>query len=317
MNAKSQKTLLVLFLLLWLVAPHYLPRHMVDLLVFSAIYALGGLGVAMLLGQCGIVNLAQSLFYGIGAYATANFAIHFGLPAPAGIIAGAVLSGALALIIGWPILRLSGFFLALATLALSLIGTVLFFEWDGLTGGTLGLGGIPVLAPFDFELNTPARFYYLVWIVLAIAMWLARNLIHGRLGLAMRAMRDAPAAAQVLSVNMHALKVQMFVICAVLGSVAGSLFAHYVTFVSVQSFSIDRAIVFLLIPVIAGAHSIYGVVLGALFITFLPEWLSGFGEIHQILFGLTLVLVVTLLPNGLTGIFSRAFSRTSKEAAHD
>lgn len=314
MNA--QKIGFAVCLLVWAAAPLLLPRHTIDMLVFSAIYALGGLGVAILLGQCGIVNLAQSLFYGIGAYVTANFATQWGLPAPVGIAAGAVLSGAIALVIGWPILRLSGFFLALATLALSLIGTVLFFEWDSLTGGTLGLGGIPALTPFGFELNSPARFYYLAWLILGIFIWLARNLTRGRIGLAVRAMRDAPAAAQVLAVDMHALKVQMFVLCAVMGSIAGSLFAHYASFVSVQSFSVDRSIIFLLIPVIAGAHSIYGVILGALFITFLPEWLSQFGEIHQILFGLILVLVVTLLPNGFTGIFARLLKGMTGEAAH-
>lgn len=283
----------------WALAPALLPRQIVDMLVFTAIYAIGGLGVSLLLGQCGIVNLAQSLFYGIGAYTCANLAIGYGLPAPAGILAGAALSAGVAFAIGWPILRLSGFFLALATLAASVIGTVLFFEWDGLTGGSLGLGGIPKLSLFGFALDTPTRYYYFVWAVLALVLVLASNLARSRLGLAMRAMRDAPPAAEMLAVDMHRLKVRMFVACAVLGSLAGSLFAFYVSFISVQSFTIERSVVFLLIPVIAGAHSIPGVVLGALFITFVPEWLSRFGDIHQVLFGLTLVLVVTVLPKGL------------------
>ncbi|MGO4816350.1 ATP-binding cassette domain-containing protein, partial [Cupriavidus sp. 2MCAB6] len=93
----------------------------------------------------------------------------------------------------------------------------------------------------------------------------------------------------------------MFVICAMLGSLAGSLFAHYVSYISVQSFTVERSIAFLLIPVVAGSTSVWGIIAGALFVTLIPELLSGLGDIHQVLFGLALVLVVTLLPDGLIG----------------
>lgn len=96
------------------------------------------------------------------------------------------------------------------------------------------------------------------------------------------------------------MRVKVFVIGAMLGALAGSLFAHHVTYVSVESFTVPRSIVFLLIPVIAGARVVWGVIPGALFITFVPEWLAAFGDMHQMLFGIVLVLVVTLLPEGLT-----------------
>jgi len=130
---------------------------------------------------------------------------------------------------------------------------------------------------------------------------LADNLVRGRPGLGMRAMRDAAPAAEVLGVDMHRLKTAMFVICAMLGSLAGSLFAHYVSYISVQSFTVERSIAFLLIPVVAGSTSVWGIIAGALFVTLIPELLSGLGDIHQVLFGLALVLVVTLLPDGLIG----------------
>ncbi|MGH8785382.1 MAG: branched-chain amino acid ABC transporter permease [Cupriavidus necator] len=295
--------------LLWVVAGQLLSRHHVDLLNFAAILAVGGLGVGLLLGQCGIVNLAQASFYGIGAYASAYCTTALGWPALAGAAAGLVTSAALAAAIGVPVLRLGGFFLALATLAVGSIANVLFFEWDWLTGGTLGIGGIPKLSLFGFVLDTPERYYYFVWPLLAVLLWLIDNLVKGRPGLAMRAMRDAAPAAQVLGVDMHRLKTSMFVLSAMLGSLAGTLFAHYVSFVSVQSFTVERSIVFLLVPVVAGARSTYGVILGALFVSLVPELLSGLGDFHQVLFGAVLVLVVTLMPGGMMGGIAGALQR--------
>ncbi|MGO4666937.1 branched-chain amino acid ABC transporter permease [Bosea sp. 2RAB26] len=301
MDNLRRPLLLLLLALAWALAPLLLSRHLIDLFVFAGLFTIGGLGVGLLLGQCGIVNLAQALFYGIGAYSSAYLTVQLGLPTLAGFLAGMVASALIALAVGWPVLRLTGFFLALATLALSLIGNVLFFEWDWLTGGTLGIGGIPKLSIFGFAFDTPERVYYLVWPIAILVLLLADNLVRGRPGLAMRAMRDAAPAAEVLGVDMHRLKTAMFVICAMLGSLAGSLFAHYVSYISVQSFTVERSIAFLLIPVVAGSTSVWGIIAGALFVTLIPELLSGLGDIHQVLFGLALVLVVTLLPDGLIG----------------
>lgn len=291
----------IVLVVLWAALPSVASRHVVDLLVFAGLYTIGGLGVSYLLGQCGIVNLAQSVFYGIGAYCVAYFSARHGIPSALAFVVGGVLSAAIALMVGWPVLRLSGHFLALATLALGVIGQVLFLEWDWLTGGTLGIGGLPKLRAFGWEFNTPQRFYYLVWPIAVLVMWLKFNLTHSRNGLAMRAMRDAPDAAAVAGVDIHSLKVQMFMLSAVLGSLAGGLFAHYVGFISVDSFGIDRSISFLLLAVLGGVHTIWGPALGALFITLVPELLSRFGEIHAVLFAVTLVIAVVFLPQGLGG----------------
>ena len=121
---------LALALVAWAILPLLLPRNLVDLLVFAGIYTVAGLGVGLLLGHCGIVNLAQAVFYGIGAYSTAYLTVEAGLPSVTGFVVGALLSMAVALTLGWPILRLTGYFLALATMALGIIGNALFYEWD-------------------------------------------------------------------------------------------------------------------------------------------------------------------------------------------
>lgn len=300
-------------LVVWAVIPGFASRSMVDMLVFAGLYTIAGLGVSFLLGQCGIVSLAQSVFFGIGAYACAYCTTQLGWMAPSGFVCGIGVSALIALAVGWPILRLSGYFLALATLALAIIGHVIFLEWDWLTGGTLGIGGIPSLNFFGFSLNTPQRFYYLVWPAAVFVLWLHHNLLGSRNGFAIRAMRDAPAAAQVLGIDTHVLKVKMFVLSAVLGALAGSLFAHYVTFVSVDSFGVDRAINFLLLAVLGGAQTLFGTVLGALFIATMPNLLSRFGDIHGVLFAACLILAVIFLPEGFGGALRRAFARPEQK----
>lgn len=293
--------LIAALLIVWATIPMVASRSTVDLLVFTALYSIAGLGVAFLLGQCGIVSLAQNVFYGVGAYATAYCTTVLGWPAPAGLLLGVAVSAAIAMVVGYPILRLSGYFLALATLALAIIGHVLFLEWDWLTGGTLGIGGIPRLAIFGFVLNTPQRFYYFVWPLVVLVVWLLWGLLRSRSGLAMLAMRDAAPAASVLGIDVQRLKLKVFMLSAVLGSFAGSLFAHYVSFVSVDSFGIDRAINFLLVAVIGGAQTVFGPVLGALFVAAAPNVLSRFGDIHALLFALFLILAVMFLPGGFGG----------------
>lgn len=297
--------IVALLLTVWATVPAFASRTVVDMLVFAGLYTIAGLGVTFLLGQCGIVSLAQSVFYGIGAYSTAYCTTHFGWPAPAGFVIGVAVSGVLALAVGWPVLRLSGYFLALATLALAIIGHVIFTEWDWLTGGTLGIGGVPPLDLFGVALNSPQRFYYLVWPVALVLLVAHRNLLHSRTGFAMRAMRDAPAAALVLGIDTHLLKVKVFMLSAMLGALAGSLFAHYVSFVSVDSFGIDRSINFLLLAVLGGAGTNSGTVLGALFITIMPQVLSRFGDIHAVLFAACLIAAVIFLPEGFGGALQR------------
>lgn len=296
-------------LAIWAAIPFLIGRGGVDILVFAGLYTIAGIGVAFLLGQCGIVSLAQSVFYGIGAYSIAYGTTVLGWPIPLCIVVGLVISGAVALVVGVPVLRLSGYFLALATLALAIIGHVLFQQWDWLTGGTLGIGGVPHIALFGLSLNTPFRFYYLIWPCALIVLWLHANLLRSRTGIALRAMRDAPTAAKVTGIAIGSLKLRIFILSALVGSLAGSLFALYVSFVSVDSFGVDRAIGFLLIAVLGGARSIAGTVVGALFVTAAPNLLGRLGEVHEVVFAVLLIIAVIYLPSGFGGAIASVWTR--------
>lgn len=298
-----------LMVIVWLAAPELLSRHATEMLVFTGIYAIAGLGVGLLAGQCGIINLAQATFYGIGAYASAFCTLKLGLAAPMGFIVGIAVTAVIAGVLGWPILKLTGYFLALSTLAIGVIANALFFEWSGLTGGELGIGGIPKLAAGNFKFDSPQRMYYLVWLVALACFLVAHKLINSSTGLSLRAMRDAPEAARSLGVDVLKLKLSTFVLCAAFGSIAGSLFAHNSSFASVHSFTVEKSIIFLLIPVLGGVTSIGGIVLGALFVTFVPELLSNVGDFHQVLFGLALIAVVVSAPAGFAGMLDSLKTR--------
>jgi len=290
-----------------LLIPLFVERGMIDLLIFAAIYAIGGLGVGVALGQGGIINLAQAVFYAVGAFSVAVFSTRWGVSSLAAMPIGMAIAAMLGFLIGWPILRLQGYFLALATLALGILTSALLLEWDDLTGGTLGIGGIAPLGIAGFELNHPIPFYYFAWGAAIACVMLVSNLVDARPGLAMRAMRSSPDAARALGIGIQSLRVRLFVLSALLGSLAGALFATYVGFISVQSFTVERSISFLLVPVLGGARKPWGVILGALFVVFVPEVLSPLGDIHQVLFALALVLVVIAAPGGLSGLLSQAY----------
>src|SRR5262249_54737682 len=141
----------VVLIAAWAVLPSLAGGGTVDLFVFAALYAIAGLGVSFLLGQSGIVSPAPNVFFRIGASNTTYGAHALGWPAPASMITGMAISGSIAAAVGAPVLRLSGYFLALATLALAVIGHVLFLEWEWLTGGTLGIGGVPPISLFGYS----------------------------------------------------------------------------------------------------------------------------------------------------------------------
>ena len=303
------KPILAAFVLFALIVPQLMARDLLDILVFTCIYAIAGLGVGLLLKTCGIINAGQALFYGLGAYTTAYLSTEYGTHWLVGVGAGVLLSSAIALVLGWPILRLHGYFLTLATLALGIIGQSLFFEWSDITGGELGRGGIPKITIAGYALDTPLSFYYFVFVFLGVLLWLAHNLVGSRTGLMLQGMRNDPDAAASLGVDNRWLKARMFLLSAILGSIAGSLFAHYTSFVSVHSFDITKSFTFLLIPVLGGARHLTGLVVGALFITLAPHFLSAFGHAHHILFGLALVVVVTLMPDGIVGGVRQALAR--------
>jgi branched-chain amino acid transport system permease protein len=211
----------------------------------------------------------------------------------------AVAVGILAFAIGFPILKLKGHYLAMATLGFGIIVYIVFNEYVDMTGGPSGLPGIPNLTLGPLTFDSDLKNYFLVWGVTLTVMLLCINLAHSRIGRALRAIHDSEVAARVLGVNARLLKVQVFACSAVISSLAGSLYAHTVTFISPTSFGFHFSVELVTMVIIGGLGSIYGSFLGAALLTLLPEFLRTFQDYDIVIYGLLLVLMTMFMPGGL------------------
>lgn len=288
------------FAVLVLLAPLYFKGgYLMNVLVFVGIHTMLAIGLNLLLGYAGQISLGHAGFFGMGAYLsgilTATYAWNPWLAMPL----AALLVGALAFMIGFPILKLKGHYLAMATLGMGIIIYIVFNETIDLTGGPSGLSGIPSLSIGTFTFDSDVKNYYLIWSITLGTILLTLNLANSRVGRALRAVHDSEVAARVVGVNARLLKVQIFALSAVISSVAGSLYAHTMTFVAPASFGFNFSVELLTMVVIGGLGSIYGSFLGAALLTLLPEFLRAAHDYDIIIYGGLLMLMVMFMPGGL------------------
>jgi len=275
------------------------------------IYAIALLGLNLLTGFNGQISLGHGAFFAIGGYGTAILMVKLGLPYWAAIpIASAICFGA-GFLFGFPALRLGGLYLALATFALAVATPqILSYKgFDAFTGGSQGLQLVKPHAPFGLPLNVD-QWIYLVCLACAAALCVvAMNLVHGRVGRALIAIRDHPIAAETMGVNAALYKTTCFGISALYAGVAGGLSAIAVGFVSPDSFGLYLSLSFLVGIVVGGLASIGGTIFGALFIEFVPNYADQlsvyFGESAKALpgaiYGVLLILIMALMPSGVAG----------------
>lgn len=286
--------------LILVAAPLYFQGgYILNVLVFVGINTMLAVGLNLLLGFAGQISLGQAAFYGLGAYLSAILTTTHGLNPWLAMLLAALAVGALAFVIGFPILKLKGHYLAMATLGFGIIVYIVINEYVDLTGGPSGFSGISNLSLGTFSFDSDLKNYYLIWGATLGIMLLALNLGSSRIGRALRAIHDSEVAAQVLGINARLLKVQIFACSAMISSLAGSLYAHYITFVSPSTFGFGFSVELLTIVVIGGLGSIYGSFLGAALITLLPELLRTFQDYDIIVYGALLMIMTIFLPGGL------------------
>ncbi len=304
MTEKRELLLFLLFALAVLSAPLFLEgSYFLNVLVFVGINTMLAVALNLLLGYAGQISLGHAAFFGLGAYisgvCTAEYA--FG-PWPVMVLA-AVAVGVLALIIGFPILKLKGHYLAMATLGFGIIVYILLNETVEVTGGPSGLSGIPNLSLGEFVFDSDMKNYYLIWAFTLFTMLVSVNLFHSRIGRALRAIHDSEVAARVMGVNARVLKVQIFAASAVISAVAGSLYAHTMTFIAPASFGFNLSVELVTMVIIGGLGSIYGSFLGAAILTLLPEFLRAVHDFDIVVYGLMLILMTMFMPGGLVSGF--------------
>ncbi len=322
--------LIALFTVFIFVLPFFVSNnYYLSVLVVIGIHTTVVVGLCLLMGYAGQISLGHAAFYGLGAYTSGILTSTYNISPWLAILAGAMGTGIVAYIMGIPIFRLKEHYLALATLGLGLIIHVVFMEEVELTGGPSGLSkGIPYLAIGNIVFNTDFKYYFLVWTVALLAIILANNVVHSRIGRALRSIHGSEIAAQSLGVDTGKFKLQVFALSAVYASIAGSLYAHYITFISPSPFGLMTSIQFVVMAVVGGLSNIWGPILGVTGVTVLTEGLKSIvpqlipqagGEYEIVVFGLILVIIMIFLPEGLTSGVVRLYEewRYRKERADE
>ncbi|MBF0377387.1 MAG: branched-chain amino acid ABC transporter permease [Desulfamplus sp.] len=269
-------------------------------MTFIGINTLLALGLNMLMGYAGQVSLGHAAFYGIGAYSTAILSTTFGLSPWIALVCAVGGAIFVAFIVGLPTLKLSGYYLGMGTLGFGMIVNITFREWSSVTGGSSGFVGIPMLELGSIVFEAGRSYFFLVWAVVFVAIVLCRRILNSRMGRALRSIHDGENASMAVGVNTHFLKLQIFMFSAALGSIAGFLYAHFVMFISPDSFGFMVSVKMVTMVVIGGMASVWGAILGSSLLTLLPEVLHSFEEYEMIIFGLILMVVMIFMPQGLT-----------------
>lgn len=284
-------------------------NYQISVLNFIGLNTIITVGLALLMGYAGQVSLGQAVFYGLGGYGAGILAQRLGVPPFAAIFGAAVITGLIALVIGIPLLRLRGHYLAVATLGLNVIFLLIATNETDLTGGPNGLVMPSDLTLGNFTFDTDLKFYALIWLVTLAILALSLNIVNSRIGRALRAIHSSEIAAETLGVNTAHLKLQVLVLSAIYASVAGSLYAYWIGIVSPSDFSISFSIELVVMVAIGGLASVWGAIFGAAVVTLLteflrnllPQLLSGASGEHQIVaFGVILIVIMVLMPEGVT-----------------
>jgi branched-chain amino acid transport system permease protein len=287
--------LAVLIALLPLILPSTFYVRVVTLVFINA---LAVLGLNLLMGFAGQVSLGHAGFFGIGAYAVAVGPTHLGIPAWLSLICGTILAGLLAFIVGRPILRLRGYYLAVATLGLGALIAMVVSNEAAITGGPNGMA-VPRLVLFGWRAAGPQTWYWISGLTLLIGVWIAINLIESPTGRAFRAIHDSETAARVLGVNVARYKLIAFILSAIYASVAGSYFVLFDGFVTPDTASFLRSIEFVVMAVLGGLGSIFGSVVGAAILVLLPQVLTVFHDYEHIVLGAIVIVFLIFLPVGI------------------
>ncbi len=297
-------TLLALVVLIAL-APVFFPSgfyYRVGALIF--VNALAVTGIVILTGWAGQISLGHAGFAGIGAYACALAPVHWGIHPALAILLGAAISAVLAWLVGRPILRLKGYYLAVASLGMGILISMVLNNERWLTRGPDGidvpdLGLRDVLKDAGLSLTNGQFWYFLCGIVLVIGAWLALNLHDSATGRALRALHGSEVASRTVGMDVARLKLQAFVISAVYASVSGSLLALQNKFITPDVAGFMHSVEMVTMAVLGGVGSVAGAIFGAAVLTLLPQVLTVFAEYEQLVLGLVMVLVMIFLREGV------------------
>lgn len=286
-------------------------QYLANIVVLICIYCILTTSLDLLIGHTGLLSVSHAGFFGVGAYSSALVAVDCGGSFLVGFLVGILLALILSLIVSVPTLRLKDDYFVIATFSLQIILFGIFNNWLSLTHGPGGISAIPVPTIFGIVVQSYSGFVLLAIILAVFAFLVVYRLSSSPLGRVLHAIREDEILAQSLGKNVVAFKVMVFVISATLASLAGSLYAHYLTYIDPTSFNVMESILILAMVVIGGAGSPWGPLAGAAVLVILPEALRFVGlpwplaaNLRQVLYGVLLVLLAAFRPRGLFGRYS-------------
>jgi branched-chain amino acid transport system permease protein len=283
--------------------------YVVTVLGFAAIYGIFCTGLNFFMGYTGQASFGQNAFAAIGGYGTAVLCERFNWDQALAFVFAMALAGGIAAAIGYSTLKLRSHYLTMATFALGTISYEICVEWTSLTHGYMGYLGIPPMGIGGFELATDKQQLALITIILLSGVWVSIRLVDSRFGRALRGIAGSEAAAEALGINVARYKLIAFVIAAMYAAAAGSLFAHFVGFISPEVFGPAMVIQSFTMLFLGGIGTTWGPLLGALLVMLLPELLRGLKELQDIAYCIILVSTLIFAPRGVFVLIGQGVSR--------
>lgn len=296
---KNRHAGLLLLALILAVLPLVLPNSFyVDVAIRIALNAVVVIALNLLMGYTGQISLGHAGFYGLGAYSSAALTTHFNWAPMLALLAGALATALLAWVLARPILKLKGHTLAMATLGLGIIISIIINNEQQWTGGPDGMA-VPGFELFGVAVTGETGWYSVAAVMLLLMTWLALNLIDSPVGRALQAIHGSEIAARVAGVDTTKFKVRVFVLSAVVASIAGSVSAHYIGFITPGMAGFFHSIELVTMVVVGGMASVFGSIIGAALLTILPQLLQAFEGWEVVVFGVILMVTMIFLPRGL------------------
>ena len=308
---------LVIFATVFAVAfPYTFSLYQTTIMTTALIYVMLGLGLNIVVGVAGLLDLGYIAFYAVGAYSYALLNYHFGLNFWIALPLGGLLGALFGVILGFPVLRLRGDYLAIVTLGFGEIIRLIMENWNEFSFGPSGISGIPKPGFFGIEMGLKAGVNYMYYILLAMTIFtifMVGRLQNSRIGRAWIALREDEVACQAMGINKTLTKLSAFALGATWAGMGGVLFAAKTRFINPMSFTIWESIIVLCIVVLGGMGSIVGVIFAAGVIILLPEYLRVFSEYRLLMFGAILVLMMVFRPGGLVSDVRKSYQFKKSE----
>jgi branched-chain amino acid transport system permease protein len=281
-------------------------QHIINMIL---IYAMLGISVNLIFGYIGALTLGQAAFYGIGAYTAAIVSTKLGFSFMPSVLCAAIMGCISGIIIGISTFKLKGPYFAIATIGLNNIMCIIFLNWESVTGGSMGISGIPYPSILGMKFDTEIKIYFLLIVTAILVFMFYKNLVSSHYGKVLIAVRDNELAANAMGIDTFMIKVIVLSISTTIAAIVGAYYAHMINYVSPEAFPVMESITFLIVIVIGGAGFKYGPIYGAIVVVILNEYLQYFEKFNMLIYGVLIMVLLLFLPSGIAGLIEIAKSK--------